>query len=1172
MGCLLKLQAIKLFGFKSFADKTTLNFSPGITVVVGPNGCGKSNVADSFRWVLGTQSARSLRGEKMEDFIFAGTPTRKPLNMAEVTLVLSNEDGVLPIPHTEVAIQRRIHRSGEAEYKLNGHTVRLKDIQNILWDSGLSKDAFIIIEQGKVEQLINWSPLERRTIFEEAAGIVRFKQRKKETLQKLELLDGNLLRIADIHREVEQQVILLEKQSHEAMQYKQLGLQYETWIRQILRLRYQLAHDQQQKSKSDEHELQEKIQNLQKEAIDLEQQLHANKKEKDALENNIRQKHEVKSALHTKIEVLTAQMQSQSQQKQSLDVQIEQHTIAIETIGIEIEQGQNHLDDLFVQHLALQNQSLENQEQLSQATVDFEEQEERVEQLNEQQKEGQKIRFELMAQHQEIHGELKQAQIKLEHILSNIDKSKETHQSLLEKEEYLFEQCELGQVRVENLSQEIDTHKSELLALEQSLQEKELLYRNIGSEQKSLHLKVTQIEANLNALLKLHNNMQGLSKSTQHLLKEGDNPASILYGKVKPLYKLISADPKYEFVLSHILKNYSQTVVVSTVSDLELVWAHLEQSKMQDISIVCLEWMQKNYPSSPILLLLSHAVEFLDQFQVVDSLNNFLSAKSPEKVVAHSGITVDTQGVLFYGKETSNNPFFRESEIKTLEIQLTENKSLWLDAQKKEESLSREIKESEQQKKVLEQAMRRLEMKLVEENFSYQKFLGERSQVKINLGRILEEKAILEKNALEQEEEVDSLQEELQTLQRKSDAVQREYAHIEETIRVELKVLSERKQDKVEAEKFYHEQLVQLQKAAQKIELQQQQIQNKQERCEQLKRELNNFIEKTANFSQNRQDIESDVEDIRAQFEEVSAEYTHFLQYLQEKKGQGATWYGLLQQVLDQLDQHQNKRQQVQLQLAQLESTIQAILQESLQNCEWDEAALIQYEVPETSLSELEKMARLTKKNMEGLGNVNLASIEEYSTQKERFEFLAEQISDLQTGKAELLDIIADLDATSSKMFKETFDAVRGHFRKNFQILFNGGEADLSFIGEEHYLEAGIDIIAKPPGKQMRSIQLLSGGEKCLTAMALLFAIFEVKPAPFCILDEIDAPLDDSNIGRFVDLVRQYIDKTQFIIISHNKITMGIADVLFGVSMEEKGVSKLLGINFEKSKPAEFIY
>lgn len=1176
----MKLKQLEILGFKSFADKTKLEFHAGITAVVGPNGCGKSNISDAFRWVLGEQSAKSLRGGKMPDIIFAGTTQRKPLNFAEVTITLDAIAGELPIDYEEISITRRLHRSGESEYFINRHPVRLKDIQSLFLDSGMGKDAYSIFEQGKIDQVINLSPVERRYIFEEAAGILRFLQRKKEALRKLEQTDLNVSRVKDIHHEVEKQIIVLEQQAEKARSYKESKAELDKLEKGILYAKWKNIQkrlsDAFNKDKDIDAQLltiHAQIEVFLTELIEAKQTLAVAEK---ALKVRSEEVYQVKNAKEIKSkerqtnqERLKELYAKEKRWQHELEVMIERRKQR-ELERCLIQKTQKELE----KELTDTGNALKKQREKA-STLEAE-----LASLRRQQQFKQQEIFKHLHIENQCESDLKQIGLRLENSQESLSQLQDRLEKLNTTEQELVVRVEEKKGQLDELTFEIDGQKEVFVSMEKKLHEFADEIKGAQERFDTIHSDFVETKARHKVLHQLRADMEGFSSGSKRLLQEAAKVGSPFFNKIKGLYEYIVPKKGREKVVAIALRAYGQTLVVETEDDFQAVVAFAKKNDLKEFSLLCMENISQvsrlkngtSYSCAELSPLVTSVIEndLTDHFLKT----TYLSKSSEEafkvvrkgggiEIITSEGVYIDRRSVIFYAAQAENNIFLREAEIKAVEKKLADH-----EIQKQEVELL--LKEFQQKKTVLhserielDKTIRRNEMKLVEINFIFQKMKGDLANTRA------------EHNLVKTE------------LQKVTKAIEDHTLFLNEMKQRHVLAKAKAAEAKMEGE-IYHEQLDRqsslLQSEVsllQEIDAQYQHIADENRKqlhalhvlevkdieSEQQEKRLEEEIEigrhQLSHIKDNSSEADKILLEVEHNLAEVMAACRELEQDVSMRKG-----------VIEHLETKMNDKRSIQkkyeadrnhmgIQAAQLESAVLSIETE-LQERHHLSIAKAQEECSELTspVDVAEKQMRALRQHIESAGDVNMTSIEECEKYKERYQFLNQQMDDLNLSKQELISIIADLDGESRKIFKATFDQICLNFKKNFKVLFSGGEADLQFTETNDVLEAGIEIIAKPPGKQMRSISLLSGGEKCLTAMALLFAIFEVKPAPFCILDEIDAPLDDANIGRFVNIVKEFVDRCQFIIITHNKRTMAIADVIFGVSMEEKGVSKLLSMDF----------
>ncbi|MCP5469043.1 MAG: AAA family ATPase [Chlamydiales bacterium] len=1031
----MRLKKLKIVGFKSFADKVSIDFDREIIGIVGPNGCGKSNIVDAFRWVMGEQSVKSMRASAMQDVLFAGTSTRSALNYAEVSITLTDVAETLNTPYEEVTITRRLYRNGDSEYRLNKEVVRLRDIQYLFMGSGIGKNAFSIFEQGKIDRVIHLAPQSRRAIFDEAAGIGLFLEKKKETVRKLSTVSDNFHRIRDVYVEVEKQATTLKRQAKLAQTFQE------------------------------------------------------NKKRLTFLEEGV---------LATKLYALREKGAAQKEEQDSLQGQLDALEQEINAAAEEYEKQK--------EHLAIEEKDSEaKRERLYQVEKSYEVQKVEIKRATERLSE---LKAQLTALHEEKKDLAKTAEVALPDV-----QSKKTAHDALEKEvEVLYEarqeagRAHMAAVQAHEarfLEEEIEKLSANRASLDQEIKEKECSHAALKAQ--SEELKEAWQSEKL-AMQKVRDQQEKL----RHRIAELAARERVYAGgeqkllkafpkKVRPLLEAIKPKKGCEKALEALLHRYGETLLVPNEKVAREVLAYAEEHKIDNFSLLPVDALQSGNATMATGELSHHfAVELLEELSF-GALG-----------VTKEGLFIDHFGVVF------RTPFEGRVQLATLKEE-RESAEKELSALKVEDVAP------------LEEAWRKIEMCSVQENFALQQLLGELKK---------------------EEKEREKLEKKLERLGAKSTGNEKVEDLQAKTVELDAQ-LKEKRYSLNEAQRIWRE----LEKETAAITARAQaraerkgKVDHEIEECEKHRV----LCEKALTTrEQSITSLENDVTVFRAQFEAVHAT-------LEKARKKVATLDDSLRKQKGKASSLRDKLHKVEVASAS-SLTAQEDLERQLEG--------IEAEPLEIPLEEAEKEIRQLKVTLEKSSAVNMLAIDEYAEQEQRAQHLKEQSDDLEKAKTELEKIIVKLDQESRKIFKETFELIRTNFQKNFAILFRGGEADLRFTESSDVLEAGIEIVAKPPGKKLRAISLLSGGEKCLTALALLFAIFEVRRAPFCILDEVDAPLDDTNIGRFTEMLRQFTDKTQFIIVTHNKKTMSIADILIGVSMEEKGVSKLLSLAFAETQP-----
>lgn len=1181
----MRLKKVEIIGFKSFADKTVLEFSPGITAIVGPNGCGKSNISDAFRWVLGEQSAKSMRGNKMPDVIFAGTTRRQPLNMAEVTITLTDIDGELPIDFGEVSVTRRLHRSGESQYFINRHPVRLKDVQSLFLDSGMGKDAFSIFEQGKIDQVINFSPLERRYIFEEAAGILRFLQRKREALRKLEQTDLNVSRVKDIHQEVEKQIIVLEQQAAKARLYKEhkstLELLEKTLFvakaDQLLQRRNEIekkAADQQQHCSA----LTQKIETLQRQLQEVKQSMAQG-------EQTLRSKSEELFRARSNKEIKTRERQSHQERLKETQQKEMRWQHELEALAEKSRYRETERRALLKQQQELENSVAEQEQILKAQQEQSRNLESAIHKLREQQQASQHERIKLLQAENQIESELKQNQIRQDNHHERCGALNARRDKLASLINEISQIVEDKKQEMQAASEAVDNQKERLQLLDERIEELSEQLQTSKSSLDETQQEIVDAKARQKALLRLRDEMEGFSAGSKRLLKESADSKSPLFNLLKGLYEFITPNSGAEAALATALRPYAQTLVVESKEDFNTVLAFAKKQQLKDFSLLCLENLPalkhtspKTLPAAiPLLNQVSDhilAQHFLQHVSTADTLETAMQWADLQPGAAawtNEGLFLDSNRVLFFTSQGENNVFLREAELKTLEKKLSTMEALRQKLDNAVKELSHKRTELQTERMALDKNLRRDEMKLVEVNFGLQRVQNEWEKALAEQKQLETELQVLTVAIENVKSKISELTERYSAAKGQGSQIQQRCLALESDIEKQLSIIkleTKQLQDKEAAFRKASEENKKVQHALQILEVKDRESEQQQAR---LAEEIQMSQELRTQLLDKGTDAEQELQGMEKILSDSTLACTALEQELTARKKSVESSEEQIQKERNRLKQHEEELHRIGIQLAQNESATQSLITELQERYQLtlEQARGISSNQDKKSIDQTEKQIRSLRQEIENAGDVNMTSIEEFDKHKTRYEFLNQQIDDLDGSKQELVQIITQLDNESRKIFKETFATICANFKKNFSILFNGGEADLQFTETADVLEAGIEIIAKPPGKQMRSINLLSGGEKCLTAMALLFAIFEVKPAPFCILDEIDAPLDDSNVERFANVVKQFIERCQFIIITHNKRTMSIADILFGVSMEERGVSKLLSMQFQKEEKGE---
>ncbi|WP_286231466.1 chromosome segregation protein SMC [Neobacillus mesonae] len=1181
------LKRLDIIGFKSFADRISVDFVTGVTAVVGPNGSGKSNITDAIRWVLGEQSAKSLRGSKMEDIIFAGSDTRRPLNFAEVTLTLDNEDQGLAIDYNEVSVTRRVSRSGESEFLINKQPCRLKDIVDLFMDSGLGREAFSIISQGKVEEILNSKAEERRTIFEEAAGVLKYKNRKKKAEGKLSETQENLNRVNDILHELETQVEPLKIQASMAKDYLEKKEELEKFevaltVYEIEELngKWEGLSKQLEEHQQEEIKLSSELQLKEAKIIEMRDQISAVDESISELQNVLLHASEELEKLEGRKEVLKERRKNAAQNKEQLKNNIDE--LSDKIAGLE--QNRKSLAES-VGQLEMQVQKLrallrEKQERLLLFGENIDEtidalKGEYIELLNEQAGSKNELKY------------IKEQSLAQQRKTVRLDE--ENAKFLLERQKAEEKRSDIEK-RLEEIGQRLNTQVVSYRELQRHL---EALKNNYQKQEKTLYQAyqlLQQAKSKKDMLEELEEDYSGFFQGVKEVLKARGSKLEGIEGAVA---ELINVPKEYGTALETALGGSLQHIVVDTEQNARTAIQYLKQHSFGRATFLPLSVM-KGRPLSQvqIQLIKGHSsfigtaaslVQFEEKYTEV--MNNLLGSvvvtrdlkganelakllQYRVRLVTLEGDVVNPGGSMTGGtvKQKTSSLLTRKGELEDLKAKLVimEEKTAALEATVK--SLKEKVREEEEQLEALRKAGEELRI-------SEQTLKGDLREAE------LEEKNINERLSI-------------------YDLEKSQYSE-------EISNLAKRKEDITQALADYQKQIAELDQ--QIIQLTEQKTQDLSSK-EALTTEINDlkveFASKNEQYSHTKERFTA----IKAEIEESKQKLsilTDDLNLLSTEMSSSSSGEEQLETAAKR--KQQDKETTLKLITSRRQERLE--LQDSLENLEMEarelkrlhkgmtvvlkdeevklnrldvelenrlarlrEEYLLSFEGAKEQflltvpVEEARKKVKLIKLAIDELGNVNIGAIEEYERVSERFEFLTEQKTDLQEAKDTLFQVIDEMDDEMKKRFKQTFEGIREHFEPVFRVLFGGGRADLILTEPEDILNTGVEIVAQPPGKKLQNLGLLSGGERALTAIALLFSILKVRPVPFCILDEVEAALDEANVQRFSQYLKRYSTETQFIVITHRKGTMEEADVLYGVTMQESGVSKLVSVRLEDTK------
>lgn len=1181
------LKRLDTVGFKSFAERVSVEFVPGVTAVVGPNGSGKSNITDAIRWVLGEQSARSLRGSKMEDIIFAGSDTRKPLNFAEVTLVLDNEDHTLPIDYQEVSVTRRVYRSGESEFLINQQPCRLKDIIDLFMDSGLGKEAFSIISQGKVEEILSSKPEDRRSIFEEAAGVLKYKQRKKKAEFKLSETQENLYRIQDIIYEIEGQLEPLREQSEVAKKYLEKKEKLKKHEVSLLATEIELLHEKWQELLKDMEKKKEVA--LQKQTFihQEEAQIEQEKSEINELEKTAEQLQQAMLSIIQELEnlegrgrLLQERMKHYEENKDKLVQDGEKATEKYEQMSIVFQEEEKLLEQLLHKRNETKKEieALESKVGISQETIENQIEElksDYIELLNEQAAKRNSL--------DSIDKSMKQIQWKRERMQERFQELLEQRENINKEKDRITKQWNEISKKRNNLEDQVVKNKTAILKDKKSYQEDE---QKLNQGYQLLH----KLRSKKEMLEEMKEDFSGFFHGVKAVLKAREQGQ--LQGIHGAIAEKVDIPNDYIVAIETALGGQAQHIIVENEQKAREAISWLKRTNNGRATFLPLSTIQgKNIPdhvyhmaqnSSGFIGVASDLVTYDKQYDsIIKSLlgTTFIAKNLKDandianktnrryRVVTLDGDVVNPGGSMTGGaqKKSNHSLFTREKELAQVSKKLQE-------FEKKTITFEKELKEKfhsiQQREKELDQMEQSL-LTYKSEEQSLQASLREieikESNVNDHLTLYDQDEEQFQREEKELKEEKAAAQQRLQELEKQAEATQQK---IEE-------LSNEFSNQKINREKLQDElnQLhIQLAEHESNVKNQKEKVSNLSNQLKELLQEKTEIETELAQLEDLKENGQTQ-EELEGLVQEKHHEKVETERKLQQVKEERSMRSQLIADKERELKEHQRMLFKMNKEIQDEEvqaNRLDVELENRLHQLQEDytltfEKAMATFGRTE-NIEEAKLIVKEIKREIERLGTVNLGAIEEYDRIKERYEFLTKQQDDLLQAKDTLHSVINEMDEEMVSRFESTFVQIQQEFSLVFKELFGGGRAELKLTDPKNMLETGVDIVAQPPGKKLQNLSLLSGGERALTAIALLFSILRVRPVPFCVLDEVEAALDDANVSRYAKYLNFFSSQTQFIVITHRKGTMEEADVLYGVTMQESGVSKLVSVKLEETE------
>ena len=1182
----MHVKQLELFGFKSFVDKATITFTTGICAVVGPNGCGKSNIVDAIRWVLGEQSAKQLRGKFMEEVIFGGANGRPSLNFTEVSLVLSNEDGKAPPPYhdlSEIMVTRRLFRSGESEYLINKIPCRRMDIGKLFMDVGVGHRHYAIIEQGKISHVVESKPDDIRALIEEAAGITKFKVKKKAALRKIELTKQNLLRLGDIIAEVSRQLSSLKRQAQRANRYRSLKKE----IKQIEISRALHHYGQWRKEmevldrdlrslKDSQSERGAQLGRLDAELTDRASQMHE-------IEESLRQRRE--ALFQVKNSITSDENSLLHLQRQTKELEQRQQRLAKEILEQEERQAQlaQEKDRLAEKQRELSAECSEAEVLVGQLNGELDREKARMIQLTDQLDEGKGDLVDLLGELARARNDQLSMRKRLEDFGRRQSRQESEYRELKEKHDHLQPQIEslekkksASEGELEKLSVEVNSLKQQQHKLEQ---DREGYTETITALESTYH----QQQSQLKILLEMEDSYAWFNDAVRELMNARDEKE--LHCNIRgAVAEMLEVDVSHRQAVEAVLGGRLQALVVDSVSDARTALQHLKRTKTGRNYFVPLsvtneapELKADGEGPVPLARLVrprpgyeSVINHLLSQVLFCSDLEQALSwwqlHPNAYILVTAEGDLIGQDGTLWGGSQ--------EQQISILEKQ-EERKDLEVEITASEERLKKELHKSRKVDDQLAQIVSRLQsiqenQQILRDQLLEQEKEHYRSQAEHQ--GIIERLAVLELEKDHDEEEVSQLQTELSQSERELEALEERKEEAEEDLaetqhqRQEQENIVDSLQEKATAQQVSVGALVEKKEAArsshQRLE---EYAAEGDRRDQQLLEEKKNCQHQIHQLTEEQQQTKERLEQAHKQLlereERLRVEEDHWREFEGKQQNFESRRLQLIKQDKEQEREIQSRHQE----LTELNLKIQYLVHQIQEHYHLD---LTMEDLPasEKEVVDLEKSeARLQRfrDRVARIGEVNLTAIEEYEEQQQRHDFLTAQRDDLVQSLEGLKKAISRINRTTRKRFLQTLEAVNRKLAEVFPLLFNGGSGHLQLMTDRDPLEAGVEILVHPPGKKLTSMSLLSGGEKALAAAAILFSLYMIKPSPFCILDEVDAPLDDANIDRFIEVLKRISQDSQIIMVTHNKRTMEISDVLLGVTMEEPGISKIISVNFQ---------
>ena len=1180
------LKRLEMYGFKSFADKTVLDFIPGITTVIGPNGSGKSNISDCIRWVLGEQSMKSLRGAKSEDIIFAGTQNRRALGYAEASIVIDNSDSKLPIEYNEVIVTRRIYRTGESGYFINKTPCRLKDVLELFMDTGIGKDGYSIVGQGKIDEILSNKSEDRRHIFEEAAGIVKYRTRKEESEKKLEQTKLNLLRINDIITEIEANIEPLKLQSEKAKKFLSLrdelrnievGLflyNIDNYKKQMESLAENIDVLETQKVKEDEI-----LNNLQEEKDTLRELVDSLIEEIEKTQNLGFEGNQKKEQYNSEIGICNERISNNKENYERFAKEIEELELRNKELEEEKTQKQEKKDNLSNNREKFETELKEKEEELAKYSKTLTDKELEIEEKKQIVQKNIDDKYEVVA---EINTEkanldnLGKREIELkkdmQETISELDAAR-TNKADLAKDFYAIEKDRNDKNKV------LDSMKDEREKSSGKLKDFET---RINTYQSKYRIK----EARLKFLIETEKEKEGYTRSVKLLIEATEKDSSLNKGVHGVLANLISVDKEYETAIEMSLGPVIQNIVTDTEEEAKKLVNYLRDNKLGRASFLPLTSVKGQKISGVnakgidgMIGVASDLVKTDKKYQeiilnllgktvVVEDIDAAVKlAKQNQykfKIVTLKGDVINPSGAISGGsvQEKTVSILGRGKEIKALESELVK--------------IEEKIKKAEKEKEEYESSISEILAKFEEEQSKIQELEIEYATEKQKLDNLDLEISKLEAKLAKIKQDIEDIKVERENNLNKQKELDDKIAAMDEQNKELNIVIEEFTASNKDNQKYIDDlnfDITNLKISVSSFDESALSIEEMMERINQditkNQNSINSKTEARTKIENDNVDLEMKIEEIKDKIVELEKEILGSTERVEKLKEERIVKNEKLVNAEKNIEEQTEKIETIKNQISKLDlkkAKIELELNQVIDKM-WEEYELTPNNAEGIEMAEnpqeVQKQVNKIRAEIRDLGSINVDAIKEYKEIKDRYDFMCEQRLDLEDSSNKLKKVIEEMTETMQKQFKEQFKIINKNFGEVFVELFGGGKAELILADETNILECGIDIAVQPPGKKLQNMMLLSGGEKAFTAIALLFAILKMNPAPFCVLDEIEAALDDVNVYRFADYLKKFAKDSQFLVITHRKGTMEAADTVYGITMEEKGISKLLSMKLK---------